>query len=131
MALGPGFRRVCQWEKNGSETRPYDLVHAPSIEQVSRSLPLIQPDRPTGTTAGCMVGVEQLESHLWPFCAEVVAGRLLRISGADRDRTGDPLLAKQVLSQLSYRPDVLRACKLADSAAPPKWGCAKMHGFSH
>jgi hypothetical protein len=26
-------------------------------------------------------------------------------SGADRDRTGDPLLAKQVLSQLSYRPE--------------------------
>ena len=25
--------------------------------------------------------------------------------GADRDRTGDPLLAKQVLSQLSYSPD--------------------------
>ena len=24
--------------------------------------------------------------------------------GADRDRTGDPLLAKQVLSQLSYGP---------------------------
>jgi hypothetical protein len=24
--------------------------------------------------------------------------------GADRDRTGDPLLAKQVLSQLSYAP---------------------------
>ena len=28
-----------------------------------------------------------------------------RTSGADRDRTGDPLLAKQVLSQLSYRPE--------------------------
>ncbi len=27
-----------------------------------------------------------------------------RIGGADRDRTGDPLLAKQVLSQLSYGP---------------------------
>ena len=26
--------------------------------------------------------------------------------GADRDRTGDPLLAKQVLSQLSYTPTV-------------------------
>ena len=26
------------------------------------------------------------------------------LNGADRDRTGDPLLAKQVLSQLSYRP---------------------------
>jgi hypothetical protein len=27
-----------------------------------------------------------------------------RAGGADRDRTGDPLLAKQVLSQLSYSP---------------------------
>lgn len=28
----------------------------------------------------------------------------LPFGGADRDRTGDPLLAKQVLSQLSYSP---------------------------
>jgi hypothetical protein len=28
------------------------------------------------------------------------------IGGRDRDRTGDPLLAKQVLSQLSYTPTV-------------------------
>ena len=28
----------------------------------------------------------------------------LRNGGRDRDRTGDPLLAKQVLSQLSYTP---------------------------
>ena len=28
----------------------------------------------------------------------------MRSGGADRDRTGDPLLAKQVLSQLSYSP---------------------------
>ena len=28
----------------------------------------------------------------------------LCFGGADRDRTGDPLLAKQVLSQLSYSP---------------------------
>ena len=27
--------------------------------------------------------------------------------GADRDRTGDPLLAKQVLSQLSYSPSLV------------------------
>ena len=27
--------------------------------------------------------------------------------GADRDRTGDPLLAKQVLSQLSYGPKLM------------------------
>ena len=32
------------------------------------------------------------------------ARRLSRTGGADRDRTGDPLLAKQALSQLSYSP---------------------------
>jgi hypothetical protein len=30
--------------------------------------------------------------------------RMRSFGGADRDRTGDPLLAKQVLSQLSYSP---------------------------
>src|SRR5207302_9945328 len=30
----------------------------------------------------------------------------VRSGGADRDRTGDPLLAKQVLSQLSYSPKI-------------------------
>jgi hypothetical protein len=29
------------------------------------------------------------------------------IAGPERDRTADPLLAKQVLSQLSYRPPYL------------------------
>ena len=29
---------------------------------------------------------------------------MLRVGGARRDRTDDPLLAKQVLSQLSYGP---------------------------
>ena len=29
----------------------------------------------------------------------------LAIGGAERDRTADPLLAKQVLSQLSYSPN--------------------------
>jgi hypothetical protein len=31
-------------------------------------------------------------------------GDFSSVGGADRDRTGDPLLAKQVLSQLSYSP---------------------------
>jgi hypothetical protein len=31
-------------------------------------------------------------------------GRRMRNGGADRDRTDDPLLAKQMLSQLSYSP---------------------------
>ncbi len=29
------------------------------------------------------------------------------LGGAERDRTADPLLAKQVLSQLSYSPNLL------------------------
>jgi hypothetical protein len=31
-----------------------------------------------------------------------------RIGGAERDRTADPLLAKQMLSQLSYSPNHLK-----------------------
>ena len=31
---------------------------------------------------------------------------MMRTGGAERDRTVDPLLAKQVLSQLSYSPIV-------------------------
>src|ERR1700677_2498646 len=42
------------------------------------------------------------------FFAKFVEGGILqteeKVGGADRDRTGDPLLAKQVLSQLSYSP---------------------------
>ena len=37
-------------------------------------------------------------AHLWAGLEED--------GGADRDRTGDPLLAKQVLSQLSYSPSL-------------------------
>jgi hypothetical protein len=42
--------------------------------------------------------------------------RNITAHGADRDRTGDPLLAKQVLSQLSYRPEV--SCRAQDTRAP-------------
>lgn len=33
-----------------------------------------------------------------------------RFGGAERDRTADPLLAKQVLSQLSYSPNLSMDC---------------------
>ena len=42
-----------------------------------------------------------------------VNGKELNYGGADRDRTGDPLLAKQVLSQLSYSPVII--------ASPRQW----------
>jgi hypothetical protein len=36
------------------------------------------------------------------------------VGGADRDRTGDPLLAKQVLSQLSYSPNCQRVYRTSN-----------------
>ena len=43
-------------------------------------------------------------------------------NGADRDRTGDPLLAKQVLSQLSYRPEKFVVRNLLRFPTPSKSG---------
>ena len=39
-----------------------------------------------------------------------ISSRPYAPGGADRDRTDDPLLAKQVLSQLSYSPGSLEEC---------------------
>jgi hypothetical protein len=47
------------------------------------------------------------------------------VSGADRDRTGDPLLAKQVLSQLSYRPEDVTSPEITNLAGP---GQARLAG---
>jgi hypothetical protein len=44
------------------------------------------------------------KSRMGPFAGP---GRLLALGGDDRNRTGDPLLAKQVLSHLSYIPQVV------------------------
>ena len=41
-----------------------------------------------------------------------------KIGGAERDRTADPLLAKQVLSQLSYSPNCLRSRAKPCAGAP-------------
>ena len=63
-----------------------------------------------------MVGLDRLELSTSPLSGVRSShlsyrpsppGRTKRpkSGGADRDRTGDPLLAKQVLSQLSYSPE--------------------------
>ena len=41
--------------------------------------------------------------------------------GADRDRTDDPLVANQVLSQLSYSPVSFSYCKTPRPRAPHRW----------
>ena len=44
--------------------------------------------------------------------AATIRRQRIKDGGADRDRTGDPLLAKQVLSQLSYSPIWVPAAKM-------------------
>jgi hypothetical protein len=63
-------------------------------------------------------GKERQSSILFPLsldcpCSASVISTNLNVGGADRDRTGDLLLAKQALSQLSYSPN------LEDSATLP------------
>jgi hypothetical protein len=46
------------------------------------------------------------------------------MNGADRDRTGDPLVANQVLSQLSYRPKAPRSLQVSSFPERAQVGCA-------
>jgi hypothetical protein len=58
---------------------------------------------------------------LLPWTVRTWCGLLqrdLRTGGASRDRTGDPLLAKQVLSQLSYGPNVVGLGGLEPPTSP-------------
>jgi hypothetical protein len=60
-----------------------------------------------------------------------LSSKTKKIGGADRDRTDDPLLAKQVLSQLSYAPNSgTPGCKSAGSSDPPSPGF-KQPGLKH
>ncbi len=57
---------------------------------------------------GTKLGTEDFErlcSRSPPKAANSIKAKE-KYGGRDRDRTGDPLLAKQVLSQLSYTPTV-------------------------
>src|SRR4029079_9622640 len=51
-----------------------------------------------------VVKEHQQDLNVLPVSNSLVCAVISRTGGADRDRTGDPLLAKQVLSQLSYSP---------------------------
>jgi hypothetical protein len=59
---------------------------------------------------------EQASGHLadanFYFFQGYIRQLLHRIGGAERDRTADPLLAKQVLSQLSYSPTSRWVCQI-------------------
>ena len=47
--------------------------------------------------------VKEQKKIIYPVCGHA---RTRPLNGDERDRTADPLLARQVLSQLSYAPDV-------------------------
>ncbi len=56
----------------------------------------------TGIAILGAVGSGKSSCCMYPFAEQIRE----EIGGRGRDRTGDPLLAKQVLSQLSYTPIV-------------------------
>ena len=51
----------------------------------------------------------------------------MRFGGADRDRTGDPLVANQVLSQLSYSPLILVGLDRLELSTSPLSGVRSSH----
>jgi hypothetical protein len=54
----------------------------------------------------CRTGIQpKADANGYFFKGYVLVSSPKRIGGAERDRTADPLLAKQVLSQLSYSPN--------------------------
>ena len=69
-------------------------------------------------------GVGAASNKALALCAPPVPGpKRHRVGGAKRDRTADPLRARQVLSQLSYSPGVL------DTGAPLAKGLVGLGGF--
>ena len=56
-------------------------------------------------------GAEALDRRIITSCLLPLLPVSIQFNGADRDRTGDPLVANQVLSQLSYRPVTTTAIK--------------------
>ena len=49
-----------------------------------------------------------VSSIIWTFYSSVKFSRYNLSGGDERNRTADPLLARQVLSQLSYAPNLLK-----------------------
>ena len=66
----------------------YDTLMT-NVVSNARYVPIVKEPKPIATS---------VQSN---FCVRLIPS----LGGASRDRTGDPLLAKQVLSQLSYGPD--------------------------
>src|SRR5438132_696308 len=60
-------------------------------------------------------------SSTTPPSSSLTAGLSSEVGGADRDRTDDPLLAKQVLSQLSYSPMVFGSAFEGMKIENPEW----------
>ena len=72
-------------------------------------------------TLSCFVSqfqrCQMVSSIIWTFYSSVKFSRYNLSGGDERNRTADPLLARQVLSQLSYAPTSL--CNY--SFGGPKW----------
>ena len=83
------------------------LSHHSSLLRRFNSFTPILKDQPTGILHALPDSSTPRHHPLGNDPSSLICVEPFNISqpgGADRDRTGDPLLAKQVLSQLSYSP---------------------------
>ena len=125
MRLDNGNPIACQKQ---SEDHKQQTIQSDKLPSYLRSLTNLRPARPSKGSPGKVsdasgkpktpgslqinllftMYAEQAHCHLadanFYFFKGYSSSRHQNLGGAERDRTADPLLAKQVLSQLSYSP---------------------------
>ena len=136
MRLDNGNPIVCQKQ---SEDHKQQTIQSDKLPSYLQSLTNLRPARPSKGSLGkvsdvsgrtqntwkppdqsslhnvCRTGIRPKPMQTLLFFQGYSSSRHQNLGGAERDRTADPLLAKQVLSQLSYSPKPSRSLPKAKS----------------
>ena len=103
-----------------------NLIHSNKEQYPSKGAPTASPVRPQNNLSKQLAPQRHRQHRTSCFSAIHPAGRPCSVArnhhlntipkarghgGGDRTRTDDPLLAKQVLSQLSYTPETVFSCR--------------------
>ena len=89
--------------------RPSTISSGPGSDALGRTQNTWKPPDQSSLHNVCRTGIQlKADANVYFFKGYLhhrLGSYTKRIGGAERDRTADPLLAKQVLSQLSYSPN--------------------------
>src|SRR5579871_5824369 len=96
-AISRASRRIRQLSEHVTQSISLSNIKPPLCVEGRPALRLLKP-----TVTNLAIGDSLLPD--WRHLSDGNLEAVNEFGGADRDRTGDPLLAKQVLSQLSYSP---------------------------